>query len=909
MGFTGTETKYLIDEGTALIFNGNYVEKQLTKTDNYWYMACREYDGGYGQNIIKLYKSSDGTSWTDLNYTHGGNNISEVFIEAKENIIHIAAVCIPAYEIIYNIYVEDTAFGVEQTADTISSYTYFYKDFCIDSSNNPHIFYSIDGGSIEHVYLSSGSFTSETVVSNYLLFSAAIDYTDNIHLAALNFSTMDSEYMIGSTGSWSTPEVVNNHSNIAAEIQVMGTVPYIAFSVIGSQYEVYYKPSTWQASLTGLTGDERYISFTINSGNLYLFTYDSSSGGGIYYYEKIGSSGWDGSTLIVPDASGSGYAEYFKFPSAYSFENEIGLVYISSYVTASPTVYKTYFESINNSTDTYEEPYVVQLNSTRYLRLFYYNNTNYRLELRDETMSLLDSYDFSINYIKGKRDIVKLTSSTAAVLFTTTTIAQGYLIIITADTISLSTVCNYASSEIDNITIDYLDGNSIIAAYTESNTAYALVFTYSISTLTTNLAYKKVINGSNITGSMKVKRITDTTALVMMNDNSTQEVKGLILSISTNTITANDFYYINNTNANMIDMDILSTGYVGVVLSKSSYSTLNYYILQISDTAITERDSGSITTNSMVAKINLAQSGLFVIGYSANYNTYYQLISFDETYKMLEEDLIETGNYGYINFCDFNSILVTYQDTSTTLNYKTLSGFTASSTTEYKEASWVDNSTLFLANFENNLNAGNLAGEISNIRIKRIADDGSFYNTLIDLDASETEYIDTTARNNIEYTYLLTTLDANGNEGLGVTTAGELDFWGWFLTDGTNIYKFDAELDSGSIVTNRAISVQDGYTQYPIVSFGNRNYRTATIKTIPYTYNETSGYSFTYSLLEELRTFINNEEEKYLKNTKGEIFKVITSNFNYSYNDDLAEQPFEINFDWIEVGVGEVGVS
>jgi hypothetical protein len=223
-----------------------------------------------------------------------------------------------------------------------------------------------------------------------------------------------------------------------------------------------------------------------------------------------------------------------------------------------------------------------------------------------------------------------------------------------------------------------------------------------------------------------------------------------------------------------------------------------------------------------------------------------------------------------------------------------------------KTPTWVDNSTIFLANFNGSLLIGNITSPIDGFRIKRKASDGNFYVTLADLANTETSFNDLTARNNIEYSYLLNTIDTNGNEDLGVEVTGILDFFGWFLTDGTDIYKFDANLKTDSIKTNRAMNVFETYSQYPTISFGNRNYRTSSLTTIPYSFN--TEYTFTYALLEELRTFINSETTKYLKNTKGEIFQIVTSNFSYKYIDETAEQPFEISFDWIEVGVGEEGL-
>jgi hypothetical protein len=103
------------------------------------------------------------------------------------------------------------------------------------------------------------------------------------------------------------------------------------------------------------------------------------------------------------------------------------------------------------------------------------------------------------------------------------------------------------------------------------------------------------------------------------------------------------------------------------------------------------------------------------------------------------------------------------------------------------------------------------------------------------------------------------------------------------------------------------MKIYDNYTTYPTISFGNKNYRDSGIKTIPYSYNSTSfEYSFSLSLLDELRVFINNGLVKYLKNTKGEIFKIVTYGFSYKYDDNIPDQIYEVSFNWTEVGIGEV---
>jgi hypothetical protein len=36
---------------------------------------------------------------------------------------------------------------------------------------------------------------------------------------------------------------------------------------------------------------------------------------------------------------------------------------------------------------------------------------------------------------------------------------------------------------------------------------------------------------------------------------------------------------------------------------------------------------------------------------------------------------------------------------------------------------------------------------------------------------------------------------------------------------------------------------------------------------------------------------------------------VVTANFAYDYIDNVPDQPYEISFDWTEIGIGEEGIG
>ena len=556
-----------------------------------------------------------------------------------------------------------------------------------------------------------------------------------------------------------------------------------------------------------------------------------------------------------------------------------------------------------------EECIIVELSTTRYLQLSYYNNTNYRITLFKNDFTILDTYDLSTSYVQNKKALAKMSSTIGITLFSTTTSGVAILINTTGDAITISTVAIFAASAVDDLTIDYLDSNSAIIAYTKSNVPYAQILTYSISTVTANETDELNFNNTNNTEDMMVKRLTDTTAIIAYSDITNNEFKAMVLTVSNTIITLGDIFYFGNIDCNKAELSVINPEEVIIIATSTTLNLIHIGILQISGIHIALHDCVLINSNSTFAKVLYVDDRIFVVSYYESSTAYMQIYTYDVNYQIQAETLITSGNYNYFSLCSFNNnVLFAYPYNATTIKYRTFTNFVNTGATVYKEAAWIDNTTVFLANFENNLNSGNISAEIEVIRIKRKAEDGNFYVTLDELANTTTQFIDTTARNDITYDYLLNSVDTKGNEDLGSETTGKLDFYGWFLTDGTNIYKFDAEVKSGNITTNRAFTVLDTYQQYPTIAFGNKNYRSGSFSTVPYSYNSIDGYSFTYNLLEELRAFINNETVKYLKNTKGEIIKIMTSKFDYSYNDQTMEQIFSISFDWVEIGVGETGL-
>jgi hypothetical protein len=231
--------------------------------------------------------------------------------------------------------------------------------------------------------------------------------------------------------------------------------------------------------------------------------------------------------------------------------------------------------------------------------------------------------------------------------------------------------------------------------------------------------------------------------------------------------------------------------------------------------------------------------------------------------------------------------------------------------------------TVFLANFEGNLEAGNyttVSKPITKWRIRRRRL-GDFSNTILDdLDVTTVTYTDYLQANRTNYEYQVSPVSDDGTEGAPIISINQSDFFGWYLCslDNETIYKFDMNIESDSIVLNMDTKLFEGFTEYPVMRKGKRKYRSGGLRTIPYRisvgglagwyetpYGSSGEMEINNELLRLVEDFISNGEPKILKNTSGDIFKVQTNGFSYQYMDTISEQPYTISFQWVQVGDGE----
>lgn len=225
-----------------------------------------------------------------------------------------------------------------------------------------------------------------------------------------------------------------------------------------------------------------------------------------------------------------------------------------------------------------------------------------------------------------------------------------------------------------------------------------------------------------------------------------------------------------------------------------------------------------------------------------------------------------------------------------------------------------DLSTQMDADFAGNINAGNidyLVAQISAIRIKRRLK-GTFtwytlyqvsINSVDDLDFVKYDYL---AQNGVEYEYAVVPVLGN-IEGEYSINSVESQFYGVFITDGTNSYKFKENASFSNMERTHLSAVYEPYgSQYPIIiSNGNINYDKGSVlgDVIIYTDNEGLNRLSTINRLKSIQTFLTTSGGKILKDFNGNIWLVdINGNIPKNYYSEVGMGFAQVQFDWVEIG-------
>ena len=218
-----------------------------------------------------------------------------------------------------------------------------------------------------------------------------------------------------------------------------------------------------------------------------------------------------------------------------------------------------------------------------------------------------------------------------------------------------------------------------------------------------------------------------------------------------------------------------------------------------------------------------------------------------------------------------------------------------------------DVTTGFLATFDTETtDAGNVQN-ISTIEkweiYRRAIDEGTF-SYLGSVDGDAELYSDYTAKNNKTYKYQIFPMSDTQVGSPLETGFEEVDIDYWYLIDEelSVSYRFQFNVTTGTIENRNGQYIEETQSKYPTyIKNGEMDYDRGSIRVMIGSLS-TGSWEQDVTELEEFKEFINNGETKMLKSRKGKIWRVKTYNYSETpFNERIASQPYEINFDWVEI--------
>lgn len=228
--------------------------------------------------------------------------------------------------------------------------------------------------------------------------------------------------------------------------------------------------------------------------------------------------------------------------------------------------------------------------------------------------------------------------------------------------------------------------------------------------------------------------------------------------------------------------------------------------------------------------------------------------------------------------------------------------------------------TVFLASFAEGLNGGNLNTTGYSLYRRNLTTNA--YQKIADMDVNQLALIDHAATNNHTYSYQLWYTDAATFISQPIESA-EVSPCTWnyvLLACSQNEsgvyhpqkeYRFAANISTGDGSNNNAPQVQKNFTRYPSWQADTANYMTGTLKAYIGRIDKQSNLYVgdTVELADELRGLSQSEYTLFLKDRRGDLRMVRTSNaITTKIEDKWPTQTMEISLPWVEVG-DATGVS
>jgi hypothetical protein len=219
-----------------------------------------------------------------------------------------------------------------------------------------------------------------------------------------------------------------------------------------------------------------------------------------------------------------------------------------------------------------------------------------------------------------------------------------------------------------------------------------------------------------------------------------------------------------------------------------------------------------------------------------------------------------------------------------------------------------DSNTSFLAEFNDNLSAGNISssGEPVKSWLVNKRKIGTRINSFVgEYDKDVTAINDFRVKNGESYIYQIT---PKTETKLGQPLLSEevvFDTYGIFLIDeetGMSI-NFEIEGDIGSMSAEDDKTSYNTMNQFNTIAFGDKNVLKGTISGIV---NKESTYCNgiiqSSDFIDLIQDFVNNKTKKLLKTRKGDIYEIVTNNFSRTqFEKRIREQLDVVSFDFEQI--------
>ena len=390
-----------------------------------------------------------------------------------------------------------------------------------------------------------------------------------------------------------------------------------------------------------------------------------------------------------------------------------------------------------------------------------------------------------------------------------------------------------------------------------------------------------------------------------------------------------DFLYFKELNSVTYASDIVKINNNTLIYIKSQ----NVGTLYVNDLNLSYNNSRFYLEDIDIASVKkikaLYYDNIIILIYEKSDNSLHHKIFFwNEDFINLEytyENIsTQTNGFSYLNIENKDNYFYSFYKNENDNKMYYIKGNTELSTEKQDFLSfWVKDSTQCIASFKSDYDEfiptyidfkpiGNISGLVNSLdnftfTIKRKKQlDTTFKIIKSDILSNIKTYTDNSVANNTTYTYFLEVTSLNGVPVQQFQKEIVISFEGWFLSDENNNFNFFAGFDSiktGSISVNKTMNKYDNYGKYPVISFNNSRFKTGSMTVMPLRLNETSlEYEIDLDLETEIENFIENETPKWLRSPAGEVLTVTIGNFSIKYDDKIESQPYEISFDWIEVG-------